>query len=149
MRAPYFLTRTRYGLLLLALLCILLARTAVPAGWMPAMAADGGVVLAPCSGMGVATLPAAHAMPGMEMAADMPGMATHDAGDTSERHPDSAGDHPCSGAGIAVALAAPAAILPGAWGMAPRAAPVAQLIPTIGRGLAAPPPPSTGPPAFA
>ena len=151
MRRPDLLTRTRHSLLLAALLCILLARIAVPAGWMPIAAASGGVVLAPCSGMGIATLPAAHAMPATEMAG-MPGMAahaTHHAGDKTERHPDPAGDHPCAGAGLAVALAAPALDLPAALAVPPPAAPTARLTPAIGLGLAAPPPPATGPPRFA
>lgn len=148
MVAADFLTRTRHAFLLAALLCILFGRAAVPAGWMPIASAHRGVVLAPCSGMGVATLPKANAMPAM----DMPGMAahaSHDAGGESERHPDSAGDHPCSGAGVSVALETPVLDLPAALAIAPRAAPVGLLVPAIGRGLAAPPPPSTGPPILA
>ena len=147
MRASDLPIRTRHSLLLLALLCILLARAAVPAGWMPTESASGGIVLAPCSGMGVARLPAAQAMPAM----DMPGMAAHASHDTddNERHPDPAGDHPCSGAGVSVALDVPVLDLPAAHAITPRAPLATRLTPAIGRGLAAPPPPATGPPILA
>ena len=138
----HILTRTRHGLLLAALLCVLLARTAVPAGWMPMAGADGTIVLAPCSGMGAMTL-AAHDMAGMP---GMPGMS-HAAPDKGDAHrPDPAGDHPCSGAGISVALELPALDMPRALALRPVAMPVPVPVVTIGHGLAAPPPPQTGPP---
>ncbi|MEG3123724.1 hypothetical protein [Sphingomonas sp. GB1N7] len=152
MRPSSILSRARHRLLIAALLCVLLARVAVPAGWMPMLTADGGFILAPCSGMGalpMADAPspqgmAGHAMPGMDMAAH------HAAPDKpNDRHPDPAGDHPCSGAGVAVALATPPVALPVALTLAAIAVPTARLIPNIGQGLAAPPPPSTGPPALA
>lgn len=135
------LTRTRHGLLLAALLCVLLARTAVPAGWMPMADAQGRVVLAPCSGMGVMKV-SAHAMAGML------GMAKHAASDQSDRHhPDPAGDHPCSGAGVSVALELPALDLPQSLILRPVAVPGPALVAAIGQGLAAPPPWQTGPPS--
>ena len=140
MRMRPILIRFRHGMLLAALLCVLLARTAVPAGWMPMTGADGRVVLAPCSGMGVMAV-AKLTMPGMSGMA----MAAHD-GDQNQRHPDPAGDHPCSGAGVAVALDAPAPRLPSALAMRPVAVVPPALTVAIGRGLAAPPPPQTGPP---
>ncbi|MEN2787090.1 hypothetical protein ABC969_11750 [Sphingomonas qilianensis] len=138
-----------------ALLCVLLARAAVPAGWMPMATADG-IVLAPCSGMGIAALPAAQmpaamAMPTMAADMAMPGVAAHvahQADNQDKRHPDPAGDHPCAGAGVSVALAAPLIDLLAAPVLLPAAAPVARLTPAIGRGLAAPPPPATGPPVL-
>ncbi|MFC3579366.1 hypothetical protein [Sphingomonas hylomeconis] len=138
--------RLQHSLLVTALLCVLLARAAVPAGWMPMASADG-IVLAPCSGMGMMTLPGAE----MPAAMDMPGMgasAAHQGDHDTERHPDPAGDHPCAGAGVSVALAAPLLDLFSVPSIAPAAAPVARLTPAIGRGLAAPPPPATGPPVL-
>jgi hypothetical protein len=148
MPPPDLLTRTRRSLVLLALLCILVARTAVPAGWMPTTAAGGHIVLAPCSGMGVSALHAAHAMAAM----DMPGMTVHasrDAGDDSGRHPDTAGDHPCAGAGVGVALETPALDLAVAPALPPSATLAVRPASAIGHGLAAPPPPATGPPFLA
>lgn len=133
------LIRARNGFLLAALLCVLIARVAVPAGWMPMAGAGGGVVLAPCSGMGAVDMTA----PDM---AGMPGMphATPDKGD--RHHPDPAGDHPCAGAGMSVALDQPALDVPKA--RAPRPVVIAPpaLATAVGRGLAAPPPWQTGPP---
>ena len=135
------LTRTRRGLVLLALLCILLARVAVPAGWMPMAAADGGLVLVPCSGMGATTLVAAD-MAGMHM----PGMAAGHEGGEGQRHPDPSGDHPCSGAGVAAAIATPLAMAPVGLPIRPAIVVARTFIVMIGQGLAAPPPPQTGPP---
>lgn len=129
------LDRTRLiGLMLL--IAALLGQTAAPEGWMPVVATHGGVVMMPCDGMG----------PNAAMAMMMPG------GDTSHhKAPHSqSGDHPCAAAGIAVVNAppppphiamAPASPVDGPALVAPDALP--------GRGLAAPPPPATGPPARA
>jgi hypothetical protein len=146
MRLRDLLATMRHGLLLAVLLCILLARAAVPAGWMPMAAPGGGIVLAPCSGMGLATLPAAHDMAAM----DMPSMAAHAtaaaSGEGDKHHPDPSGDHPCSGAGVSVALEQPLFQLVAAPTAMPAAVPLSHSGTAIGRGLAAPPPPSTGPP---
>ena len=137
MRLHLALTRVRRGLLLVALLCVLLARTAVPAGWMPMATADGGIMLAPCSGMGATTL----------AADDMAGMSGHHAdADHNRHHPDPGGDHPCSGAGIAVALDAPRVLLAPVLPAVTTAIVARAFVVTIGQGLAAPPPPQTGPP---
>ncbi|KQS02091.1 hypothetical protein ASG11_14970 [Sphingomonas sp. Leaf357] len=157
MRLSSILSRARHDLLIAALLCVLIARVAVPAGWMPMLTADGGFVLAPCSGMGavpMANAPSAHGMPAHDMAgmtmAGMAGAEHHVAPDKpNDRHPDPAGDHPCSGAGVAVALTTPPVALPAALALAAMTVPSARLIPNIGQGLAAPPPPSTGPPTLA
>lgn len=162
MRPSSILSRARHNLLIAALLCVLLARVAVPAGWMPMLTADGGIVIAPCSGMGampMADAPGTHGMPGRSMSGhsmpghSMPGMdmAAHHAAPEkpNDRHPDPAGDHPCSGAGVAVALTTPPVALPAALALAAIATPPARLVPNIGQGLAAPPPPSTGPPLLA
>lgn len=115
MRPTAIFPRARHTLLIAALLVVLLARVAVPAGWMPRVTAYGGLVLAPCSGMGAMALTdstAGHGMLGMKMSGvDMPGMemsSHHAASDTpGDRHPDPTGDHPCSGAGMSVALQTP------------------------------------------
>ncbi|MDO6413720.1 hypothetical protein Q4F19_04930 [Sphingomonas sp. BIUV-7] len=133
--------RTRRGVSQIGVVALLLAlamRLLVPTGFMWDTAANGGAQLVPCSGM--APAPAAHAMHHMAMPGQ-PHERGHDGGDTSNRE--------CAFAGLAGALdladpvvapAAPllvAAVLPILWA---RAA-------TPGRGLAAPPPPSRGPPA--
>jgi hypothetical protein len=130
-------------LLLTALLCVLLARVAVPAGWMPMKDAGGGIVLAPCSGMGMiaVAVPIATHESGMHMAAAHEGAEAN-----GKRHPDPAGDHPCSGAGVTAALTTPIVGLPSAIALRP--ATFARSVPLafVRHGLAAPPPPSTGPP---
>lgn len=141
------LANVRRKLLIAVLSCCLLARIAVPAGWMPMIAPDGGIVLSPCSGMGAMKM-AGRGMPGMGMAGmSMPG--GHVTPAAPDRHPDPSGDHPCSGAGMSVALEAPAIAPLAATAVARAAVRPVRMIPLIGRGLAAPPPPATGPPALA
>ena len=113
---------------LCALLALALAiRLLVPQGWMPNGA--GGVMM--CSGS--APVAMASAMHGGQ---EMP--AGHGQ------------DHPCPFAALGLAAAPPAAVAP----VLPPAAvtatgrSAAHAI-AVGRGLAAPPPPATGPPAFA
>lgn len=118
----------RLALVLVAL--ALLVRVAIPQGWMPVAQADG-FGFAICSGSG-------------------PAAGWVDLDGSGEHKPDkSAHDHPCAfagmsapllgGADVSVALPAPAvAAIPSA----------AHLAAAIGHGLAAPPPPSTGPPAL-
>ena len=110
----------------------LLARLASPSGWMPEASATGAH-LVPCDGM-------APAMPRA-----MAGMAHH-----GHDGKTSAADHPCAFAGVGLALAEPLPPPP-----LPAPSP-ARVVPsflhsavTIGRGLAAPPPPATGPPLLA
>jgi len=114
----------------------LLTRLAVPAGWMPVTDAHGAR-LTICTGMGAIDVPE-HAMP------KMTGMH-HAPGDQKQDH----GDHVCPFTGVAMALAAP--ILPAL------AVPPITVTETtsrqhsavsVGRGLAAPPPPATGPPSL-
>jgi hypothetical protein len=126
----------------------LFMRLLVPPGWMPA--ADDGIRLILCGGFGAevdhvalghAPEPADHAV------SDHTARADHSASGHDKAPPGTAMDHPCAFAGFSVALApvefvklvAPvptAAIALAAFGEV-----------AIGRGLAAPPPPSTGPPA--
>lgn len=137
----------------------LLLKALIPAGWMP-VSVDGGVRLAPCGGWAKPAAPApvaapapqhdAHTHHGMgapsEAAAPTPAQGQHDGGHDGGQ----AGDQPCTFAGASFAwtfVDAPPLIEP----LAPAPAP-AQLLPhtvATGRGLAAPPPPATGPPLTA
>ncbi len=121
----------RVALLLLA--CALLFK--VPAGWMP-QASAAGITLGWCSGTG-------HAVP-----AEAKALLTK-ALDGTEKPAKPAPDQPCAFAAAAQPFAAadpvPALLSPAAP-ETPAFAPLA-LIP--GRGLAAPPPRSTGPPLLA
>ncbi|HEU4959514.1 MAG TPA: hypothetical protein VFT56_03830 [Sphingomonas sp.] len=134
MHALRSLTVVQRRLLLALFACALVLRIAIPSGWMP-VADAGGWRLTVCDGMG----------PAAAMAA-MPGMAHHQ----HAPPPHDQGDHPCTFAGLALAVAlpdlVPVPVVPAPLAMAPPA--VAGLV-AIGRGLAAPPPPATGPPAFA
>jgi len=108
----------------------LLVRLLVPAGWMPAADAAGPHLVL-CDG-GAAAMPA------------------HDMGHgKAPMHHQGPSDHPCSFAGPVAAVETPLAAVP-----LPQAAPRYAVAAVhrdvaIGRGLAAPPPPPTGPPAFA
>ena len=116
--------------------CALALRLLVPQGWMPV--ADGhGFRLTLCSGSGPMEMPTAS----------MPGMAGHhdDSG-----HGQPAAEHPCAFANLGLALAEPvlavfaAPLLSSSEAIDPKPLAIA-----IGHGLAAPPPPSTGPPLSA
>jgi hypothetical protein len=122
--------------------CALALRLAVPAGWMPVAQADGWVRLAICPGAAAADPPPmAHAMHG-----DAHGHASqHD-------HDRNRGDHapPCAFTGLALAAALPdLTSAPPALSFAATIQPVRQALVSVGRGLAAPPPPQTGPPSLA
>jgi hypothetical protein len=124
-------------LALAVIVCALALRMLVPQGWMPVSDAHG-VRITLCTGSGP-----------MDMARtmSMPGMAMHH-GKTG--HDQSQPDHPCAFAGLGLALAEPT--LP-ALALPPlariEALALRPLTIAIGRGLAAPPPPSTGPPLLA
>lgn len=143
------------GLMLALLASALLLRILVPAGWMPA--SDGRFAIVPCSGSGELGAPepspAAHA--------GHHGYGTHDAHASHashagqdkpghHQHQQGQADHPCTFAGLGFAFAEPvlpAPPPPPALLMAAR--PLPALAVSVGRGLAAPPPPSTGPPLLA
>lgn len=114
-----------FALVILALL----VRILVPAGWMPS--ADGSRTITLCTGMGVQQI---------SIAADG---SLHDKAPAAPQR-----DHPCAFAGIATPLdlaVDPATALIGALPVA-AIQPVLIGIVAVGRGLAAPPPPQTGPP---
>ena len=120
----------------------LAVRLLVPAGFMP-MARKAGLEI--CAGQN-ADMPAMASMPGMNMmhhAAPMQGM------DHGQAMPGDH-DHDCGfAAAIGGAADLPTLILPAM--LAPVALPVAfvrQMIMRPGLGLAAPPPPKTGPPSI-
>lgn len=114
------------------LLCALLVRAMVPTGWMPVATAHG-LSFALCAGQE----PAPHAVTAMHH-----GQKEHG----GQAMP----DHPCAFAGLGLAAdTAPPPLAMPAMSVAIEAAPARVLAATVGRGLAAPPPPATGPPAYA
>lgn len=123
---------------LAVLACALLLRLAVPAGWMPVADAHG-LRLTLCGGMGPIDGPAA---PAMHMAGSGHAMPGHDG--------HGGADHPCTFSALGAFLTGPALppplLLPSRVS-APRF--VQHGVVAVGRGLAAPPPPSTGPPLLA
>ena len=127
------LTGRNRALALWIVACALMLRIFVPAGWMPMTGADGLTRIQLCTGQGM-----------VEAYIDRETGAIHDK-DPSKPAPKT--DQPCSFAGLAFALDTPA--LPAIE--APRRiaaiGAIAHLAPAMpGRGLAAPPPPATGPP---
>jgi hypothetical protein len=115
----------------------LLVRLLVPAGYMP-MA--GKAALEICAGQ-VMDMPALSAMPDM---AGMPMKATGHGKPMSGE-----GEHVCAFAAVGGAVDLPTIILPPPPTFVVPAVPlVLQLLVRPGAGLAAPPPPKTGPPAI-
>lgn len=120
------------------LVCVLALRVAIPSGYMFDQEATGWPRLVACP----ADSPVPKAM------AAMPGKSGH--ATHKHRHQGSAADHPCAfaAASAAVDLAAlPAPLLLPAEQVEPAA--LLYLFARPGLGLAAPPPPKTGPPALA
>lgn len=132
-RSPFPRIGRRFGWLLLVA-ALLVARSVSPEGWMPVASESGGIEITVCNGQG----------PGDTMVLAADGTLKHKAPAKSQ-----AGDHACAFAGIGVASAPPIAALPLPAPAFAGLAPIwtANLAP--GRGLAAPPPPATGPPALA
>ncbi len=138
MRGLRIRIREGRGQTALLLLCLaMFMRLLVPAGWMPVETASGGLAITLCSGSG--PMPMTIAGP---TAAAMKAM--HHGTDQQDHGP---GDHPCTFSSLAMALDEPPLLvidLPKliveAWTAS------TGLAVSIGRGLAAPPPPSTGPP---
>ncbi len=139
-RHPVLTLLSRFAWLVLVV-GVLATRGLTPDGWMPVAKASGGIEFVLCDGMGPAEPAPAASMP-MPMAH---GKMHHEAPAKGQ-----AADHPCAFAGIGLADATPplpAIVAP----LRPtRAAPlVDRAVSAPGRGLAAPPPPATGPPALA
>lgn len=125
------LSRAGQGRVIALLALALFVRALVPTGWMPVATADGlGMEL--CAGQAMAP----QAMAGMKHGREQGKQALP--------------DHPCAfaGLGLAADTAPPLVVVALALMPPPMLAPRGLAI-AIGRGLAAPPPPATGPPAFA
>jgi hypothetical protein len=115
--------------------CALLARVLIPQGWMPVDTPQGWRITI-CSGTG----PMQMNMPGV---ASMKGMH-HKSGDRDH----GSNDHPCAFSSLVTALdetRLPDITLPVFVAEVFRGAVFASVM--VGRGLAAPPPPATGPPS--
>ena len=126
------LTGRNRALALWIVACALMLRIVVPAGWMPVIGQDGMTRITLCTGQGM-----------VEAFVDRAGTIHHKAPGQSEPKT----DQPCSFAGLAFAFTAPAApaIQPPLQIAAADPASLPGRV-SIGHGLAAPPPPATGPP---
>lgn len=121
-------TRLAMGLALAAVAL----RVLVPAGFMPGGPGEATIVL--CSSQGLQTVV-------------VDGLSPHAPDPAGDHSGEPKTDHPCAFAGLAVAFT-PATGLQAApilWS-APAETEVPALAVAPGRGLAAPPPPATGPP---
>jgi len=124
----------RFGWLLL-LVAALLARSVAPEGWMPVVNAAGGIEITVCNGTG----------PDDAMVLSPDGKLHHKVPGKNQ-----SGDHVCAFSGLGIADAPPTLVALVAPTFASEAAPTLDPIDAIpGRGLAAPPPPATGPPSLA
>ena len=111
--------------------CALLMRALMPVGWMPATGADGALHITICTGMG-----AQNIVVGADgkLHKQMPAGGQHD-------------QQPCGFGALALGLGAtPMLAVPMLRMPASLVRPPHQQGMAIGQGLAAPPPPSTGPP---
>ena len=133
-------TRRYRGLAVVLLVCALAMRMMVPSGFM--IAPGQGATLVLCPGQGAMPIAMPHDMAGMAM----PG---HDMGKPGDKHRDKGENLPCAFSPVG----ATANLVSVAHPMPPTA--IAAIAPTLfrifvqpGLGLAAPPPPKTGPPAF-
>jgi len=124
----------RFGWLLL-LVAALLVRSIAPEGWMPVVNAAGGIEITVCNGTG----------PDDAMVLSPDGKLHHKGPGKNQ-----SGDHACAFSGLGIADAPPTLVALSAPIFAPGAAPTLDPIDAFpGRGLAAPPPPATGPPSLA
>ena len=140
LRRPGGWARAWLGLMLALAVALKLL---VPHGWMPAP--GGGLMLCPDQAPVVPTAPITHGGGHHAVA----GTHVHAEADQQPDHPMPSGER-CAFAGVGLAalarLPAPALVVPAPL---PIASPTRVPAVAIGRGLAAPPPPSTGPPASA
>jgi hypothetical protein len=120
--------------LILALLALTLAiRVIVPSGYMPSTGADGMIRVSVCTGMGATDVWIDH------------DGKIHKEAPTSDHH----AQQPCGFGVLGLGLdVASAAILPMPAFADDSVTVVAGQTFSIGHGLAAPPPPSTGPPSL-
>lgn len=141
----HLLARRHLATLIIA--CALAVRVLIPAGFMIGETASGAPALILCPGQNDAP-----AMPGMrhDMAHMMPDGSTMSGHDAGKQSHDPGTDRPCAFAAVGLAVDTPiSAPLP-----APAPPPAFIGLRTHapsdpGRGLAAPPPPATGPPVIA
>ncbi len=125
--------------MIVLLLCVLAVRVVVPQGFMWSTGADGSRELVLCSGSG------AQALTPIAAAA----VAAQHRSDQRDQDGKTA-DHPCAFAAASLAIDLPADAYPITGEPQRAAAPtVLHIFARPGLGLAAPPPPKTGPPAFA
>ena len=121
----------RVALALIA--CAVLVRVLIPAGWMPTTGADGTIRIAICTGMGAQT-------------------AWIDRDGKLHREAPSNGHHdpqPCGFGALTLGLdQTPALAIPMPFAAVGVVEMAARQTVSVGHGLAAPPPPSTGPPSL-
>lgn len=150
------------GVAVMLVACALLVRMLVPSGFMIAPGATGLPTVIACPGQDPVAPMAPMAMAPMKMAPmkmapmtmapmtmAMPGMAGHDMHHQGGEH-DRNADHPCAFAAANAAVDLTAAVHPIAPTMVAVFAPAQfHTFARPGLGLAAPPPPKTGPPILA
>ncbi|WP_353205605.1 hypothetical protein [Sphingomonas sp.] len=125
--------------MIVLLLCVLAVRVVVPQGFMWGTGTDGSRALVLCSGMG------AQALTPIAAAA----LAAQHRSDQRDQDGKTA-DHPCAFAAASLAVDLVGDVYPVATQPARAVAPTTlHIFARPGLGLAAPPPPKTGPPAFA
>lgn len=140
---------TRHGAMA-ALLLALALRAMIPAGWMPSTGSFGLML---CNG--TAQMPtygeiARQRSDGVPFEIAVARAAIERAEGKAPAAPTPEEPHPCAFAGMAPVLPPPVpAALPAPFEHAPAPTPIADGTVAVGRGLAAPPPPATGPPALA
>lgn len=144
------LARRHVATLILA--CALAVRVLIPGGFMIGETASGAPALVLCPGQDSRYAPPPATMPGMhhDMAHMMPDGSMMSGDHDRGKHPDPGTDRPCAFAavGLAVDMPVPAPLL--APPPPPAFAGLINRVPSDpGHGLAAPPPPSTGPPSIA
>jgi hypothetical protein len=146
MRSLLHTSRYR-GLAVVLLVCALAIRMLVPSGFM--IAPGQGATLILCPGQGAMPIAMPHDMAGMAM----PGHDMGKPGDKhqGDKHQDRGDNLPCafSPVGATANLASVAHPMPPAPITAAIAPSLFRIFVQPGLGLAAPPPPKTGPPALA
>jgi hypothetical protein len=115
------------------IVCVLMLRVLIPAGWMPTTGADGMIRISVCTGMGVATAWIDH---DGKIHKKVPTSGHHD-------------PQPCGFGALGLGLnETPALGVALPVFVRDVIVLVANQTLSIGHGLAAPPPPSTGPPGL-